>query len=82
MADVFGKHQPKIPYQPIAASAGAVSRARSSRQARHRGSRPEHVGSLRALERAVADIGAALKQKGVGKGGRVLLPPMRRWRLR
>jgi acyl-CoA synthetase (AMP-forming)/AMP-acid ligase II len=72
MADVFGKHQPKIPYQPIA-----------ELLARYRGRDPEKLAiidldqessiNFGALDRAVTDIAFALKERGVGKGARVLL---------
>jgi acyl-CoA synthetase (AMP-forming)/AMP-acid ligase II len=72
MVDVFGKHQPKIPYQPIA-----------DLLARYRQRDPNKLAivdldqgtsiTFGGLEREVTDIAAALKQKGVGKGDRVLL---------
>jgi len=72
MADVFGKHQPKIPYQPIA-----------DLLAQYRRRDPDKLAivdldqgisiSFGALDRAVTDIAAALKACGVGKGARVLL---------
>src|SRR5262249_50055054 len=72
MADVFGKHQPKIPYQPIAALLA---------QYRHRD--PDKLAivdldqgssiSFGELHRAVTDISAALKARGVGKASRVML---------
>jgi long-chain acyl-CoA synthetase len=72
MSDVFGKHQPKIPYQPIA-----------DLLAQYRARDPDKLAivdldqgtsiSFGALEAAVTDIAAALRQKGVGKGLRVLL---------
>src|SRR4051812_37541559 len=72
MANVFGEHRPKIPYQPIA-----------DLLAQYRARDPDKLAivdldqgtsiSFGALERAVTDIAAALKHKGVGKGGRVLL---------
>ncbi len=72
MADVFGQHRPKIPYQPIA-----------DLLARYRRRDPDKLAivdldqawsiSFGALEAAVTDIAASLKEKGVGKGSRVLL---------
>src|SRR5215475_12719468 len=72
MADVFGKHQPKIPYQPIA-----------DLLAQYRRRDPDKLAivdldqgisiSFGALDRAVTDIAAALKACGVSKGARVLL---------
>src|SRR5712691_4591967 len=71
-ADVFGKHQPKIPYQPIA-----------DLLAQYRSRDPDKLAivdldqqtsiTFGALERGVTDIAAALRHKGVGKGSRVLL---------
>ncbi len=46
MADVFGKHAPKIPYQPIADLLAQYRAARSG-QARDRRSRPGNVDQLR-----------------------------------
>ena len=73
MADaVFGRHEPKIPYQPIA-----------DLLARYRRRDPDKLAivdldqgasiSFGALEAAVTDIAAALKRNGVGRGARVLL---------
>jgi acyl-coenzyme A synthetase/AMP-(fatty) acid ligase len=72
MADVFGEHRPKIPYRPIA-----------DLLAHYRQRDPDKLAivdleqetSIRygALEAAVTDIAAALAQRGVGKGSRVLL---------
>ena len=72
MADVFGKHQPKIPYRPIA-----------DLLAQYRRRDPDKVAivdldqgtsiSFAGLDRAVTDIASALKERGVGKGSRVLL---------
>jgi acyl-coenzyme A synthetase/AMP-(fatty) acid ligase len=72
MTDVFGQHRPKIPYQPIA-----------DLLAQYRQREPDKVAivdldggvsiTFGGLERAVTDIAAALKARGVGKGSRVLL---------
>ncbi len=72
MSDVFGKHEPKIPYQPIA-----------DLLAKYRERDPDKLAivdldqgtsiSFGALDRAVTDIAAALSERGVGKGSRVLL---------
>src|SRR5262245_46197493 len=72
MAEVFGQHRPKIPYQPVA-----------DLLARHRERDPRKLAIVDldqatsigygALEAAVTDIASALKSRGVGKGGRVLL---------
>ncbi|HEY6996046.1 MAG TPA: class I adenylate-forming enzyme family protein [Xanthobacteraceae bacterium] len=72
MTDVFGKHKPRIPYQPIA-----------DLLARYRERGPDKLAlvdvdqdtsiTFGGLEHAVTDIAAALRQRGVGKGSRVLL---------
>jgi acyl-coenzyme A synthetase/AMP-(fatty) acid ligase len=72
MADVFGKHQPKIPYQPIA-DLLAQYRARDPAKLAIVDLDQQTSISFGALETAVTDIASALKQKGVGKGDRVLL---------
>jgi acyl-coenzyme A synthetase/AMP-(fatty) acid ligase len=72
MTDVFGKHQPKIPYQPIA-DLLAQYRARYPAKLAIVDLDQQTSISFGALETAVTDIASALKQKGVGKGDRVLL---------
>src|ERR1700681_3420442 len=72
MADVFGKHQPKIPYQPIADLLAQYRRRDPEKLAIVDLDQETSIG-FGALDAAVADIAAALKQRGVGKGGRVLL---------
>jgi acyl-CoA synthetase (AMP-forming)/AMP-acid ligase II len=72
MANVFGEHRPKIPYQPVA-----------DLLAQYRQRDPDKLAivdldqgtsiSFGGLDRAVTDIAAALKGAGVGKGSRVLL---------
>jgi long-chain acyl-CoA synthetase len=72
MANVFGKHKPKIPYQPIA-----------DLLAQYRERDPDKLAivdldeqssiNFGALDRAVTDIAFALRERGVGKGNRVLL---------
>jgi acyl-coenzyme A synthetase/AMP-(fatty) acid ligase len=72
MTDVFGAHEPKIPYHPIA-----------DLLARYRERDPDKLAivdldqgtsiTFGGLDRAVTDIAAALKARGVGKGDRVLL---------
>src|SRR6187200_2616832 len=72
MANVFGEHRPKIPYQPVA-----------DLLAQYRQRDPDKLAivdldqgtaiSFGELDRAVTDIAAALKRAGVGKGARVLL---------
>jgi acyl-coenzyme A synthetase/AMP-(fatty) acid ligase len=72
MADVFGKHRPKIPYQPIADLLAQYARRDPAKLAIVDLDQESSI-SYGALERAVTDIAAALRAKGVGKGGRVLL---------
>jgi acyl-coenzyme A synthetase/AMP-(fatty) acid ligase len=72
MTDVFGKHEPKITYQPIA-----------DLLAKYRERDPDKLAivdldqgtsiTFGGLDRAVTDIAAALRERGVGKGSRVLL---------
>lgn len=72
MTDVFGRHRPKIPYQPIA-----------DLLAQYRQRDPDKVAivdldegrsiTFGGLDRAVTDIAAALRARGAGKGSRVLL---------
>jgi long-chain acyl-CoA synthetase len=72
MTDVFGEHKPKIPYRPIA-----------ELLADYRGRDPDKLAlvdldqgtsiTFGGLDRAVTDIAAALRARGVGKGSRVLL---------
>jgi len=72
MANVFGEHRPKIPYQPVA-----------DLLAQYRQRDPDKLAivdldqgtsiSFGGLDRAVTDIAAALKGAGVSKGSRVLL---------
>jgi acyl-coenzyme A synthetase/AMP-(fatty) acid ligase len=72
MADVFGKHQPKIPYQPIADLLAQYRRRDPDKLAIIDLDQETSI-SFGALDQAVTDIAAALKQRGVVKGGRVLL---------
>jgi acyl-coenzyme A synthetase/AMP-(fatty) acid ligase len=72
MADVFGKHQPKIPYQPIADLLAQYRRRDPHKLAIVDLDQGTSI-DFGALDVAVTDIAAALKQRGVGKGGRVLL---------
>jgi long-chain acyl-CoA synthetase len=72
MADVFGKHRPKIPYQPIADLLAQYAQRDPGKLAIVDLDQETSI-SYGALERAVTDTAAALKAKGVGKGGRVLL---------
>ncbi len=72
MADMFGKHAPKIPYQPIADLLTQYARRDPGKLAIVDLDQETSI-SFGALERAVTDIAAALKQRGVRKGSRVLL---------
>ncbi|HZN31395.1 MAG TPA: class I adenylate-forming enzyme family protein [Xanthobacteraceae bacterium] len=72
MADVFGKHAPKIPYRPIADLLAGYARRDPAKPAIVDLDQHKSVG-FGALERAVTDIAAALEQNGVRKGSRVLL---------
>src|SRR5258705_10578953 len=72
MADVFGRHQPKIPYQPVADLLAQYRRRDPDKLAIVDLDQGTSI-SFGALEAAVTDIAAALKQKGIGKGTRVLL---------
>ena len=83
MADVFGKHAPKIPYQPIADLLAQYARRDAEKLAIVDLDQESSI-SFGALERAVTDVAAALKQRGVRKGSRVLLlaDETVRWSLR
>jgi acyl-coenzyme A synthetase/AMP-(fatty) acid ligase len=72
MADVFGKHKPKIPYQPIADLLAQYRERDPDKLAIVDLDEQMSIG-FGALDRAVTDIAFALKQRGVGKGSRVLL---------
>jgi acyl-coenzyme A synthetase/AMP-(fatty) acid ligase len=72
MADVFGRHRPKIPYQPIADLLAQYSRRDPGKPAIVDLDQGTAI-AYGALERAVTDIAAALAERGVVKGGRVLL---------
>ena len=73
MADaVFGRHEPQIPYQPIADLLAQYRRRDPDKLAIVDLDQRTSI-SFGALEAAVTDIAAALKGKGVGKGARVLL---------
>jgi acyl-coenzyme A synthetase/AMP-(fatty) acid ligase len=72
MADVFGRHQPKIPYQPIADLLAQYRRREPDKLAIVDLDQNASI-SYGALEQAVTDIAAELRQRGVGKGSRVLL---------
>jgi long-chain acyl-CoA synthetase len=71
-ADVFGKHRPAIPYQPVA-DLLAQYRERDPKKLAIVDLDQGSAISFGALDRAVTDIAAALKARGVGKGSRVLL---------
>jgi long-chain acyl-CoA synthetase len=72
MADVFGKHRPKIPYQPVA---DLLAQYRQRDPNKLAVVDLDHETSINygALDVAVTDIAAALKASGVRKGTRVLL---------
>jgi acyl-CoA synthetase (AMP-forming)/AMP-acid ligase II len=72
MADVFGRHQPKIPYQPVADLLAQYRRRDPNKLAIVDLGQGTSI-SFGALDRAVTDVAGALQQKGVGKGRRVLL---------
>src|SRR6266508_6893098 len=72
MADVFGKHAPKIPYQPIAELLAGYARRDPRKLAIVDLDQGTSI-SFGALDAAVTDIAATLKRNGVGKGSRVLL---------
>jgi long-chain acyl-CoA synthetase len=72
MADVFGRHQPKISYQPIADLLAQYRRREPGKLAIVDLDQETSI-SYGALEPAVTDIAAALNQRGVRKGSRVLL---------
>ncbi|HEV7545734.1 MAG TPA: class I adenylate-forming enzyme family protein, partial [Reyranella sp.] len=72
MADVFGRHQPKIPYQPVADLLAQYRRRDPNKLAIVDLGHGTSI-SFGALDRAVTDVAGALRQKGVGNGRRVLL---------
>jgi acyl-CoA synthetase (AMP-forming)/AMP-acid ligase II len=72
MANVFGEHRPKIPYQPVA-DLLAQYRQRDPDKLAIVDLDQETSISFGGLDQAVTDIAAALKGAGVGKGSRVLL---------
>ena len=72
MTDVFGNHRLEIPYSSIADLLAQYRRRDPDKLAIVDVDRDRSI-SFGALERAVTDIAAALKQRGVGKGSRVLL---------
>jgi acyl-CoA synthetase (AMP-forming)/AMP-acid ligase II len=72
MADVFGKHQPRIPFRPIADLLAQYRRRDPDKLAVVDLDQGSSI-SFGALDRAVTDIAAALKERGVGNGARVLL---------
>ncbi len=72
MTDVFGNHRLEIPYSPIADLLAQYRRRAPDKLAIVDVDR-ERCISFGDLEQAVTDIAAALKQRSVGKGGRVLL---------
>src|SRR6202022_3266422 len=71
-ADVFGEHRPEIPYAPLAELL-ADYRERHPEKLAIVDVDQEKSISFGALEAATADIAAALKERGVAKGSRVLI---------
>jgi acyl-coenzyme A synthetase/AMP-(fatty) acid ligase len=72
MTDVFGQHRPEIPYQPLAELLAQYARRDPEKIAIVDLEQDTSI-DYGALETAVTDIAAALKQRGVTKGSRVLL---------
>jgi long-chain acyl-CoA synthetase len=72
MSDVFGQHRPKIPYRPVADLLAAYRERDPDKLAIVDLDQDTSI-SFGELDRAVADIAAALKARGVDKGSRVLL---------
>ena len=76
-AEVFGKHRPEIPYSPIA-DLLAQYRQRDPDKLAIVDVDQERLISFGALEAAITDIAAALKQRGAGKGADFLYAGERR----
>ena len=72
MANVFGEHRPKIPYQPVADLLAQYRQRDPDKLAIVDLDQGESI-SFGGLDRAVTDIASALKGAGVSKGSRVLL---------
>jgi acyl-coenzyme A synthetase/AMP-(fatty) acid ligase len=72
MTDVFGEHRPEIPYAPVADLLARYRRRDPDKLAIVDVDQERSI-SFGALDQAIIDIAAALRQRGVGKGGRVLL---------
>jgi acyl-coenzyme A synthetase/AMP-(fatty) acid ligase len=72
VTDVFGAHRPQIPYAPIADLLAHYRRRDPHKLAIVDVDQDRSI-SFGALEVAITDIAAALRQKGVRKGSRVLL---------
>jgi acyl-coenzyme A synthetase/AMP-(fatty) acid ligase len=70
--DVFGRHQPKIPYQPVADLLAQYRERDPAKLAIVDLDQETSIG-FGALECAVTDVAAALKRAGVGTGARVLV---------
>jgi acyl-CoA synthetase (AMP-forming)/AMP-acid ligase II len=72
VTDVFGHHRLEIPYTPIADLFAQYRRRDPDKPAIVDVDRDRSI-SFGALDRAITDIAAALKERGVAKGSRVLL---------
>ena len=72
MADVFGTHELKIPYRPIADLLAAYRRRDPDKRAIVDLDQGTAL-TFGELETAVTDIAAALAERGIRKGSRVLL---------
>jgi acyl-coenzyme A synthetase/AMP-(fatty) acid ligase len=71
-ADVFGEHRPEIPYAPLADLLADYRERHPDKLAIVDVDQEKSI-SFGALEAATTDIAAALKERGVAKGSRVLL---------
>ena len=74
VADVFGEHRPEIPYAPLADLLADYRERHPDKLAIVDVDQEKSI-SFGALEAETTDIAAALKERGVAKGSRVLLLP-------
>src|SRR3990167_11261153 len=72
LSDVFGGHEPSLPYRPIGELLAAYRNRDPEKAAIVDLDQQESI-NFGALDRAVADIALHLKSLGIGKGDRVLL---------